>query len=94
MKKLKKFVIVESGRICSQEELRRIVGGSSCYEFTGCNKYDNCGLLAHESCKSSPTTHYGYEDNDGNITCNLGYSFSSCEGKMYTSCGPGTSYIS
>lgn len=94
MKRLKKIKIIESGRSYSPEELRKIVGGSSCYSFTGCNKYDNCGLLGYESCKSSPTTHYGYEDDGGDITCSIGYSFSSCEGRVYTSCGSGKLYIS
>jgi len=91
MKKIKKLKIIEEGRY-SKEELKQIRGG--CNNFTGCNKYSNCGWFSHTSCQKVGA--YGYENDPGSgtTTCDSGFSYSSCEFKVYTSCGPNTTYKS
>lgn len=95
MKKLKKIKIIEDGRICSPQEMNQIRGGEyddNCPSFTGCNKYDNCGLSSLVSCK--PAAAYGYESNGSETNCAKGYDYKSCCSAFskYFSCGGGTTY--
>lgn len=101
MKKIVKVKILEVGRICSVEELKQICGGSGngsegnsgACTFTGCNKYDNCGWFSYDTC-SKVSAHYGYENDGSSILCSIGYSYSSCALKQYTSCGGDKKYVS
>ncbi|WP_165042846.1 hypothetical protein [Dysgonomonas sp. ZJ709] len=91
MKKLKKLKILEEGRMCSPEELKKIRGGCSS-GYTGCNKYSSCGLISLVSC--NPSAAYGYESDGSGTNCASGYSYSSCCSlfSKYFSCGGGSAY--
>ena len=88
--KIKKLKIIEEGRICSPEELKKIQGGGNPCTYTGCNKYENCGWFSYESCIVASAA-YGYENRNGSITCNQGYSYSTTG---TTPCGASMAYHS
>jgi len=93
MKKLKKLKIIESGRICSPDELKYVRGGCS-GGFTGCNDYYNCSILAYTTCNPGLSLSYGYESN-GSTHCYVGYTYDSCTLIVFhKTCGSDTNYNS
>lgn len=84
MKKTKKFNIIETGRICSPEEMKNLTGG--------CSSVQSCTLdLPFQSCGSDGITAkyfscgfaggYGHvcdSPGDFNTTCGSGVSYNVC----------------
>lgn len=79
MGKLKKFKILEKGRICTPEELNELKGGkNNCdYNYVTCmSGYMTCNELGYRSCK--PTSLSGYTSNGSNTYCDSGYTYNQC----------------
>jgi hypothetical protein len=77
--KLKKIEIIEEGRICSQEELNRIKGGTcSSPAYTSCQSgYLTCNQLGYVSCTPVPSMS-GYEHSGSGTFCDSGYVYNQC----------------
>jgi hypothetical protein len=92
---MKNLKIIEEGRNLKQAELNNVKGG---YDLTcsGGARYVNCNLAALVSC--APSVAPGFtvlpncNNDDSHLTCSSGYSFWSCSGSVFTSCGSGGTY--
>lgn len=94
MKKIKKFKIIEEGRICSPEEMKEIVGGYlSCSDGNSLTVCPTDWFLA--SCQPAATSGYSEEFclqlPPTYIVCSEDYKYDFCVGMHYT-CGGENTY--
>lgn len=95
MKKIKKFKIIEEGRICSPEEMKEIVGGYMCSDGNSLTVCPTDWFLA--SCQPAAASGY-YEDFCGQPlpqtlqVCTEDYKYDVCVLVHYT-CGAENTYM-
>lgn len=94
MRKIKKFRILESGRIYNNEELNEIKGGDSCGpNYVTCmSGYATCNTLGYRTCDT--TSLAGYTTDGSNTYCEAGHTYNQCtEGlPVYDTCSAEHTY--
>lgn len=74
---MKKFKIIEEGRILSKEELNQLEGGCA---HIGCNYYSNCYDFVWTTCKPNAAYGYNFYQNCGNGMSN----YASCNSNTHS----------